>query len=132
MDKVEKFKELLEEYANSWYLCCAYDLNTKKDSTHKNKKYKLINKMVKLEKELIKMYDEKQEKPVIMCKKYKVNYIGEENCIGQMQDRYEIHWQGKNCWQLNTSEQIEEKENMLITDDFIQSFLFKFAIKSRI
>ncbi len=62
MDKLEKFKELLEEYVNSWYLCCAYDLNTKKDSTHKNKKDKLINKMVKLEKELIKMYDEKQEK----------------------------------------------------------------------
>ena len=36
-----------------------------------------------------------------------------------MQDRYEIHWQGKNCWQLNTSEQIEEKDGMLITDDFI-------------
>ena len=58
MDKVEKFKELLEEYANSWYLSCAYDLNTKKDSTHKNKKDKLINEMVKLEKELIKMYEE--------------------------------------------------------------------------
>lgn len=58
MDKVEKFKELLEEYANSFYLSCAYDLNTKKDSTYKNKKYKLINKMVKLEKELLKMYKE--------------------------------------------------------------------------
>ena len=107
MDKLEKFKKLLDQYR-----VLGVEFYT-------NMVVKDFNELVKTEKELIKMYEEKQEKPVIKCKKYKVNYIGEENCIGQMQDRYEIHWQGKNCWQLNTSEQIEEKDGILTTDDFI-------------
>ena len=111
MSKVEKFKELLEGLEYTGELIGRSTTLTELE-VHMPKK-------IRLEKELIKMYDEKQEKPVIRCKEYEVNYIGEENCIGQMQDRYEIHWQGKNCWQLNTSEQIEEKDGILTTDDFI-------------
>ena len=114
MDKVEKFKELLEEYANSWYLCCAYDLNTKKDSTHKNKKDKLINKMVKLEKELIKMYEEKQEKPVIRCKEL---YVKTNPKYG-----YEIQFINLKNHEVKTYKgtlSCKEKDGMLITDDFI-------------
>ena len=118
MDKLEKFMELYIKTLNQSRRFGIFGINDEDYEQYDKDKQ-----------ELIKMYDEKQEKPVIRCKEYEVNYIGEENCIGQMQDRYEIHWQGKSCWQYVTSETTdfifvkgriyEEKDGMLITDDFI-------------
>ena len=99
MDKVEKFKELLDQYR-----VLGVEFYT-------NMVVKDFNELVKTEKELIKMYDEKQEKPVIYCREYEVIKIEDK--------LFYVLWQGKFDNQTVVTHALEEKDGMLITDDFI-------------
>ena len=65
MDKVEKFKELLQELEYIGELIGRSTTLTELE-VHMPKK-------IRLEQELLKMYEEKQEKPVIRCKELYVN-----------------------------------------------------------
>ena len=103
MDKVEKFKELLEELEYTGELIGRSTTLTELE-VHMPKK-------IRLEQELIKMYDEKQEKPVIYCREYEVIKIEDK--------LFYVLWQGKFDNQTVVTHALEEKDGMLITDDFI-------------
>ena len=106
MDKVEKFKELLIEYGNV-NECIGVSTSMSSLNVHYHKKDKL-------EKELLKMYVGKQEKPVIRCKELCVNirpsYGFEIQFINLKNNEVKTYKGTLNC---------EEKYGTLITDDFI-------------
>lgn len=91
MSKVEKFKELLEKYAEKVW----------SESQDEDE----------LKEELIKLYEEKQEKPVIYCREYEVIKIEDK--------LFYVLWQGKFDNQTVVTHTLEEKDGILITDDFI-------------
>lgn len=103
MNKVEKFKELLKKYD---LIVGAYNCG------HAD-----ISEVKKAEQELIKMYselEEPQEKPVI---KFKELYVDMNPKYG-----YEIQFVSLKNNEVKTykySLTLEEKDGMLITDDFI-------------
>ena len=99
MDKVEKFRELLDQH------------RVLREEFYTNMVVKDFNELVKTEKELIKMYDEKQEKPVIYCREYEVIKIEDK--------LFYVLWQGKFDNQTVVTHALEEKDGMLIADDFI-------------
>ena len=92
MDKVEKFKKIISEIRKE----IIWDTNDGKWFDKKTN-------------ELLKMYEEKQEKPVIRCN-YELSY----GCFN-----YRIRWKGETCHQEIFAKKYEEKDGMLITDDFI-------------
>ena len=106
MDKVEKFKELLEglEYTGE---LIGRSTTLKELEVHMPKK-------IRLEEELIKMYEEKQEKPVIRCKELYVNmnqkYGYELQFVSLKNNEVKTYKGTLSC---------KEKDGMLITDDFI-------------
>ena len=105
MDKVEKFKELLEEYAYiNEYIGVTYSIDKLKE---------FYLKKDKAEQELIKLYEE-QEKPVIRCKELYVNMNSKYG--------YEIQFINLKNYEVKTYKgtlSCKEKDGMLITDDFI-------------
>lgn len=106
MDKVEKFNELLERLEYTGELIGRSTTLTELE-VHMPKK-------IRLEEELIKMYEEKQEKPVIRCKELYVN-------INQKYG-YELQFVSLKNNEVKTYKgtlSCKEKDGMLITDDFI-------------
>ena len=106
MDKVEKFKELLEGLEYTGELIGRSTTLTELE-VHMPKK-------IRLEQELIKMYEEKQEKPVIRCKELYVNmnqkYGYELQFVSLKNNEVKTYKGTLSC---------KEKDGMLITDDFI-------------
>ena len=112
MDKVEKFKKLLEEYAYiNEYIGVTYSMDKLKEFYLKKDKY---------EQELIKMYSElkdNNEKPVIRCECWEISGIKSE--FGDDIFAYQVEWLWKEFIQKTKTMKYEEKYGMLITDDFI-------------
>ena len=111
MDKVEKFKELLEKYENMQ--CMLFDKNWIKQLTAEEYS-DLVEESELVKKQLIKIYEEKQEKPVIRCEELYVN-------INQKYG-YEIQFINLKNYEVKTYKgtlSCKEKDGMLITDDFI-------------
>ena len=106
MDKVEKFKELLEGLEYTGELIGRSTTLTELE-VHMPKK-------IRLEEELLNMYEEKQEKPVIRCKEL---YVKMNPKYG-----YEIQFVSLKNYEVKTYKgtlSCKEKDGMLITDDFI-------------
>ena len=100
MDKVEKFKELYIKTLNQSRRFGIFGINDEDYEQYDKDKQ-----------ELIKMYKEKQEKPVIRCSEYE---------IVEIEDKlFYILWKGKFDNQTVVTHSVEEKDDMLITDDFI-------------
>lgn len=68
-----------------------------------------------LEKEIAEL--EKLGKPIVYCEVYDIEKQPIQHFFPN--GYFEIRFLGKKTWQLVTSFEIEEKENTLITDDFI-------------
>ena len=110
MDKVEKFKEL-----QSTLNIIVYDkIRLEKNTIDVGELISLDIQFNKIEKELLKMYEEKQEKPVIRCKELYVNMNPKYG--------YEIQFINLKNHEVKTYKgtlSCKEKDGMLITDDFI-------------
>ena len=106
MYKVEKFKELLQELE---YIGELIGRSTTLAELEVH-----IPKKIKLEEELLNMYEKTQEKPVIRCKELCVNirpsYGFEIQFINLKNNEVKTYKGTLNC---------EEKYGTLITDDFI-------------
>ena len=103
MDKLEKFKELYIKTLNQSRRFGIFGVNDEDYEQYDKDKQ-----------ELIKMYEEKQEKPVIRCKEL---YVKMNPKYG-----YEIQFINLKNYEVKTYKgtlSCKEKDNMLITDDFI-------------
>ena len=103
MDKVEKFKELYIKTLNQSRRFGIFGINDEDYEQYDKDKQ-----------ELIKMYEEKQEKPVIRCKELYVNMNSKYG--------YEIQFINLKNHEVKTYKGTlicKEKDGMLITDDFI-------------
>ena len=96
---VEKFKELYIKTLNQSRRFAIFGINDED-----------YEKYDKDKQELLKMYEELEEKPIIKCN-YELSYgpgYGRVKWTGKTGVHHDIY-----------SEAYEEKDNMLITDDFI-------------
>ena len=110
MDKVEKFKVL-----QSTLNIIIYDkIRLEENTIDVGELISLDIQFNKIEKELLKMYEEKQEKPIIRCKELYVNINHGRG--------YEIQFINLKNYEVKTYKgtlSCKEKDGMLITDDFI-------------
>ena len=109
MDKVEKFKELYIKTLNQSRRFGIFGINDEDYEQYDKDKQ-----------ELIKMYSElkdNNEKPVTRCECWEISGIKSE--FGDDIFAYQVEWLGKEFIQKTKTMKYEEKDNMLITDDFI-------------